>query len=124
MPLAIELAAARVRSMALAELLDRLDDQLGLLTTGSRDVPRQQTLPPTLEWSHELLAPEERVVFRRVAVFAGGFRLDAAESVAHQGREDVARRLTAWLPSHSSIFRPAASVIGYWSRSGNSPLNS
>jgi predicted ATPase/class 3 adenylate cyclase len=89
MPLAIELAAARVRSMALAELVDRLDDQLGLLTAGSRDIPRQQTLRATLEWSHQLLAPEERAVFRRLAVFAGGFRLDAAEAVAYQGNEDV-----------------------------------
>jgi predicted ATPase/class 3 adenylate cyclase len=93
MPLAIELAAARVRSMALAELVNRLDDQLGLLTTGTRDVPRQQTLRATLEWSHRLLTPEERVVFRRLAVFAGGFRLDAAQAVAHQTDEDVVRVL-------------------------------
>jgi hypothetical protein len=79
--------------MALADLADRLDDQLGLLTTGSRDVPRQQTLRATLEWSHKLLRPEERVVFRRLAVFAGGFGLDAAEAVAQQANEDVVRVL-------------------------------
>jgi predicted ATPase/class 3 adenylate cyclase len=93
MPLAIELAAARVRSMTLAALVDRLDDQLGLLTTGSRDVPRQQTLRATLEWSHQLLTPPERAVFRRLAVFAGGFSLDAAEAVTRHANENVVRVL-------------------------------
>ncbi|MEY2434385.1 MAG: hypothetical protein QOC92_4110, partial [Acidimicrobiaceae bacterium] len=82
MPLAIELAAARVRSMPLDQLVSRLDDQLRVLTTGARDIPRQQTLRATLDWSHQLLTYDEGVVFRRVGVFAGGFTLPAAEAVA------------------------------------------
>jgi len=87
MPLAIELAAARARSTPITELLTRLDDQLGVLTTGVRDVPRQKTLRATLDWSHELLTVDEQIAFRRLGVFAGGFTLDAAERVA--SRDDV-----------------------------------
>jgi predicted ATPase len=82
MPLAIELAVARVRSVPLAELVRRLEDQLRLLTSGARDVPRQQALRATLDWSYDLLSDNEQVVFRRLGVFAGGFTLDAAEAVA------------------------------------------
>jgi predicted ATPase len=90
MPLAIELAAARARSVPLQDLVHRLDDQLRLLTTGSRDVPRQQTLRATLDWSHDLLTADERTVLRRLAVFAGGFTLNAAEVVApHPSDVDV-----------------------------------
>jgi predicted ATPase len=82
MPLAIELAAARVRSVPLDDLVARLDDQLRLLTAGTRDIPRQQTMRATLDWSHDLLTPTEQTVFRRLGVFAGGFTLEAAEAVA------------------------------------------
>jgi predicted ATPase len=82
MPLAIELAAARLRSMSLDDLIARLDDQLRLLTTGVRDTPRHQTLRAALDWSHDLLTSQERTVFRRLSVFAGGFTLDSAEVVA------------------------------------------
>ena len=79
MPLAIELAAARVRALSLAEILDSLHDRFRLLTGGSRTaVRRQQTLRASVDWSHALLTQPERVLFRRLAVFVGGFDLDAA----------------------------------------------
>jgi predicted ATPase/class 3 adenylate cyclase len=82
MPLAIELAAARVRALSLADILDGLHDRFRLLTGGARNaVRRQQTLRASVEWSHELLTEPERVLFRRLAVFVGGFALDAAQSV-------------------------------------------
>lgn len=83
LPLAIELAAARVKVMDPAQILARLDRRLQLLTTGARDLPkRQQTLRATIEWSYDLLAPHERRLFTRLAVFHGGTDLDAAEAVA------------------------------------------
>ena len=86
MPLAIELAAARVRALSLAEILDSLHDRFRLLTGGSRTaVRRQQTLRASVDWSHALLTEPERVLFRRLAVFLGGFDLDAAQAVAGGG---------------------------------------
>ena len=90
MPLAIELAAARVRVLSLAEILDGLHDRFRLLTGGARTaVRRQQTLRASVDWSHALLTEPERVLFRRLAVFLGGFDLDAAQAVAGGG--DVER---------------------------------
>ena len=89
-PLAIELAAARVRALSLAEILDSLHDRFRLLTGGARTaVRRQQTLRASVDWSHALLTEPERVLFRRLAVFLGGFDLDAAQAVAGGG--DVQR---------------------------------
>jgi predicted ATPase/DNA-binding CsgD family transcriptional regulator len=83
MPLAIELAAARVRALSLAEILQGLHDRFRLLTGGARAaVRRQQTLRASVDWSHALLSEPERVLFRRLAVFLGGFDLDAAQAVA------------------------------------------
>ena len=83
MPLAIELAAARVEALGVAQLLDRLDDRFALLAGGNRTAPsRQRSLAATVEWSYQLLAETERTVFRAVSVFPGPFTLEAAEAVA------------------------------------------
>ncbi|WP_006244710.1 LuxR family transcriptional regulator [Mycolicibacterium tusciae] len=83
MPLAIELAAARVRALTLTEILDGLRDHFMLLTGGARTaVRRQQTLRASVDWSHALLSDGERTLFRRLAAFMGGFDLDAARAVA------------------------------------------
>jgi predicted ATPase/DNA-binding SARP family transcriptional activator len=82
MPLAIELAAARLRTMSLDQLANRLDDRFRLLTSGSRTaLPRHKTLRAVVDWSWELLTDAERMVLRRLAVFSGGASLDAAEQV-------------------------------------------
>jgi predicted ATPase/DNA-binding winged helix-turn-helix (wHTH) protein len=82
-PLAIELAAARTNALGVEELAARLDDCLHLLTGGRRTaLPRHQTLRATLDWSYQLLLEPERVVLRRVAIFAGGFTLHAASTIA------------------------------------------
>ena len=82
MPLAIELAAARVRALSLTEILDSLHDRFRLLTGGARRaVRRQQSLGASVDWSHALLTEPERTLFRRLSVFMGGFDLDAAQQV-------------------------------------------
>lgn len=82
LPLAIELAAARVSSMSTGEIADRLTHRFALLTTGARTAEaRQQTLRATVDWSYALLAPSEQVVFNRLSVFRGGWTLGAAEAV-------------------------------------------
>jgi predicted ATPase len=82
LPLAIELAAARAKTLGPHELLRRLDRRLPLLTKGRRDAPsRQRTLRATIEWSHELCSPAEQQLFRRLGVFAGGWTLEASERV-------------------------------------------
>ncbi len=81
-PLALELAAARVRTLPVEQIAERLDDRFRLLTAGSRAaVPRHQTLRATIDWSYDLLTEPERTVLRRLSVFAGGATLGAAESV-------------------------------------------
>jgi predicted ATPase/DNA-binding SARP family transcriptional activator len=91
MPLAIELAAARVAALSLEQIASRLGDSLDVLAAGSRTArTRQQTLRATIEWSHDLLNGEERLLFRRLSVFAGGFTLEAAEDVCAGGA--IARR--------------------------------
>jgi predicted ATPase/class 3 adenylate cyclase len=82
-PLAIELAAARARVLPIATIAARLDDRFRLLTGGDRTaLPRQQTLRALIDWSYELLSESERVLFRRLAVFSGGFTVEDAEAVA------------------------------------------
>jgi predicted ATPase len=89
-PLAIELAAVRVKALPVEQLAARLDDQFRLLTGGSRTaLPRQQTLRAAIDWSYDLLTDAERALLRRLAVFAGGWSLEAAETVcAGEGVEE------------------------------------
>ncbi len=82
-PLALELAAARVRTLSVEAIAARLDDRLRLLTGGDRSaLPRQQTLRALIDWSHDLLGEPERALLRRLSVFVGGWTLEAAEAVA------------------------------------------
>ncbi|MBD5655007.1 MAG: AAA family ATPase, partial [Candidatus Eremiobacteraeota bacterium] len=86
LPLAIELAAARTDQMSLTDMLRQLDDRLEFLSWGRRDaVPRQRTLRALIDWSFDLLSRSERVLLRRVAVFAGGWNLDAAGTICTDG---------------------------------------
>src|ERR1700712_1826585 len=83
LPLAIELAAARIRALSVKDIVDSLHDRFRLLTGGARTVVRrQQTLRASVDWSHALLSDSERIMFRQLAVFVGGFDLDAAHAVA------------------------------------------
>jgi predicted ATPase len=96
-PLALELAAARLGSLSVSEINARLDQRFRLLTTGNRTArPRHQTLRALIDWSYDLLSEQERIVFERLSVFAGGWTLDAAEAVVHGG--DVAECSTCWPP--------------------------
>jgi non-specific serine/threonine protein kinase len=89
-PLAIELAAARVKAFSAEQIRARLDDRFRLLTGGSRTaMPRQQTLRAAVDWSYDLLSEEERVLLNRLSVFAGGWTLEATEAI---GAEEPARR--------------------------------
>ena len=93
-PLAIELAAARVKTLSLEQLAARLDDKLGLLTTGSRvALPRQQTLRAAIDWSYELLSEEEQIVLQRLSVFYGSWALEAAEVVCADERIEAGQVL-------------------------------
>ena len=88
-PLALELAAARARSLSVEQINARLGDRFRLLASGSRTtLPRQQTLRATLDWSYDLLAEQERVVLRRLSAFPGDFTLDAASAVASDANVD------------------------------------
>jgi len=106
-PLALELAAARLRVLSAEEIAGRLDDRFGLLTGGSRTArPRQQTLRAALDWSHDLLSEPERVLLRRLAPFAGGWTLEAAEAVCGAGEpsEDEPGRA-------QDVFGPLAQLV-------------
>ena len=112
LPLAIELAARRVRLLAPPALLRRLDRRLALLTGGARDLPaRQQTLRATLDWSYHLLGVRERRVFARLGVFVGGATLEAIEVVCGTSeRSDVLADVT--LLVEQSLIRQFADAEG------------
>src|SRR5205085_7120467 len=80
-PLAIELAAARVKVLAVWQIAERLNDAFKLLASGSRTLPRHRTIRETIDWSFRLLCEEEQLLFRRLAVFHSDFALDAAETI-------------------------------------------
>jgi predicted ATPase/class 3 adenylate cyclase/tetratricopeptide (TPR) repeat protein len=108
LPLAIELAAARVRVLPPGQLLTRLDKRLKILTGGNRDLPaRQQTLRAAIEWSHDLLDPDEQALFARLAVFSGGCTFEAAEAVSG-GSGELALDVLDGLDSltQKSLLRP------------------
>ena len=117
MPLAIELAAARLRSMSLGELHDRLDQRFRLLTGGSRTaLERQQTLRATVGWSYSLLTGAEQILLARLSVFAGSFGLDAAEAVCGSGGLDVldvAGLLGSLVDKSLVVAEPAAGGLRY-----------
>ncbi len=115
-PLAIELAAARVRSLAIDDIAARLDDCFRLLTEGDKTLlPRQQTLRASLDWSHDLLSPPERVLLRRLAVFSGGFTLEAAEAIGAGGevQDDDVVDLLAHLVDKSLVSLDGAGRARY-----------
>jgi len=111
LPLAIELAAARSKLLPPAAMSQRLDRALDLLVGGAQDLPgRQRTLRATLEWSHELLTEDERALFPRLAVFAGGWTLEAAEAVCGENGLDVFETLASLVDE--SLVRPLRRPTG------------
>ena len=89
MPLALEMVAALSRSVTIEQIADRLDDRFALLMQGSRTaLPRHHTLRAVIDWSYNLLFVPERILFRRLAVFRGGFTLDAVEGICSDDRLD------------------------------------
>ncbi len=120
-PLALELAAARVRALSVDQIAARLGDRFHLLTGGSRvALPRQQTLRAAIDWSHDLLPEVERMAFRRLSVFAGPFALDAAETVCSGvgiDRMDVLELLTR-LVDKSLVIAEAPSETGETAEGG------
>jgi predicted ATPase len=111
LPLAIELAAARIKMLAPAALLARLERRLELLTGGARDrLPRQQTLRGAIDWSYDLLTTTERTLFRRLSVFAGGCSLDAIEAVCNTSEDlelDVLSGVTSLADNSLLVQRPS-----------------
>jgi predicted ATPase/DNA-binding SARP family transcriptional activator len=113
-PLAIELASARIKLLSVDEIASRLSDRFSLLTSGTRTaLPRQQTLRAAIDWSHDLLTEPERILFRRLAVFPGGFTLEAAETVCSQGmKQSDILDLLAHLVDKSLVIVEADSEVG------------
>ncbi|MEV4283153.1 ATP-binding protein [Actinoplanes xinjiangensis] len=116
MPLAIELAVARLRVLSLDQILGRLTDRYQLLTTGPRNAPqRQQTLRALIDWSWDLCSEEERILWSRVSVFSGGFELDAAEAVCADDRvpSETILDLIASLVEKSVLIRAGNGTARY-----------
>ncbi|MFD9457851.1 BTAD domain-containing putative transcriptional regulator [Streptomyces sp. NPDC059985] len=113
LPLAIELAAARLRLLTPRQIADRLDDRFRLLTGGARTVlPRQQTLRAVVDWSWDLLDEAERTVLRRLSVFAGGCDLAAAETVCAHGTLDIADTLGSLVDKSLVVATPGPDGSG------------
>lgn len=117
-PLALELAAARLRLLSAAEVAERLDDRFRLLTAGSRTVlDRHRTLRAAVDWGYELLSPSERVVLGRLSVFAGGFDVDGAEAVVPDGKamvpEDVLDGIGALVDRSWVVVEPGVERTRY-----------
>jgi predicted ATPase/transcriptional regulator with XRE-family HTH domain len=111
LPLAIELAAARIRLLSPEALLERLGQRLGLLTEGARDAPdRQQTLRNTIAWSYDLLSPVEQAFFRRTAVFVNGFTFEGAAAIAGIPDREPLDVVTSLV--EKSLFRTAQTSAG------------
>jgi predicted ATPase/DNA-binding CsgD family transcriptional regulator len=109
-PLAIELAAVRLRTLGLDQLVERLNDRFHILVGGSRTAPpRHQTLEATIAWSHDLLGSDERAVLRRLSVFAGSFSLEAAEEVGHAGTATLVLDALTSLVDRSFVVREGTS---------------
>ena len=113
LPLAVELAAARTKALAPARILDRLAQRLDLLKGGRDADPRQQTLRATIEWSYDLLSEDERQLFRRLSVFAGGCTLEAAEQVCDADLDTLQSLV------EKSLVRFSASATGCSRRSAS-----
>lgn len=117
MPLAIELAAARIRALAVEQIVARLDDAYRLLTGGSRSaLPRQQTLRAAMDWSYDLLSAHEQACFRRLSVFAGSFSLEAAETIcagAPGGADNVLDVLSALIDKSLVLMEQRSGVARY-----------
>ena len=106
LPLAIELAAARIKLLSPSAMLARLESRLNLLTGGARDLPsRQQTLRGTVDWSYGLLNPAEQTLFRRLSVFTGGCTLEGVEAVCDTKGDWASTYSTAWLPWWTRAWR-------------------
>ena len=111
LPLAIELAAARIKVLPPSALLARLEKRLPLLTGGGRDLPaRQQTMRDTIAWSYDLLPQEEQALFRRLCIFVGGFDLEAAEAVTDGPTIDVVNGIASLIDK--SLLRQVSGLGG------------
>lgn len=111
LPLAIELAAVRTRVLSVEQIVERLRDRFGLLTGGSRAaLPRHQTLRTTIDWSYDLLTPEERSLFRRLCVFAGRYTIEDVEAIAENPALDL---LSSLVDKSLVVKQDLASVAVY-----------
>jgi len=113
-PLALELAAARVGTLSPRQLRERLDERFRVLTGGSRDVlPRQQTLRALIDWSHDLLDERERALFRRLSIFVNGFTLEGAAAVVGGDELDVLDLLASLVDKSLVLVEPDGELLPY-----------